>query len=104
MDVQGEVDSATTLEDVPMNKLRLFAIVMIGFLASERSSACSCQPTSLREQFDRASIVFVATVIESKMGEPSIEQYRPADVKVTARFRVERHIYLPESLSRVTGT
>jgi hypothetical protein len=75
-----------------MKVLGPLAIVMIAFLIPERSSACSCRPTSLREQFGRASIVFVATVIESRMDEPSIGQHRPADVRVTARFRVEEEI------------
>lgn len=70
-----------------MNALRLFALVMIVLLLPERSSACSCRPISLQEQFDQASIVFVATVIESRVSEPLVGQ--PTDVRATARFRVD---------------
>lgn len=72
-----------------MKALPLLAMVMVVLLAPERGSACSCRQTSLREQFDRAAIVFVATVIESRIGEPMLDQHRPADVRATARFRVE---------------
>lgn len=72
-----------------MDALRTFAILIVACLIPEGSSACSCRPTSLREQFDHASIVFVATVIESRIGEPLIGEHRSADVRVTARFRIE---------------
>lgn len=71
-----------------MDALRTFAVLIVACLIPEGSSACSCRPTSLREQFDHASIVFVATVIESRIGEPLIGE-QSADVQVTARFRIE---------------
>lgn len=65
--------------------MKLLAIAVIAFLIPEASAACSCRPTDLREHFAEASIVFVATVIESRIEGP----VNGADVRVRARFRVE---------------
>jgi hypothetical protein len=78
---------------------RMAASLSIGiaacvFMAAE-SYSCSCRPVSLEDQFAAATIVFVATIMESKLEAPAHDGTSNGGgqhVKVVGKVRVEDNL------------